>query len=146
MNEQTDRSAASLYNLADPRLATVDRWVFLVDPDELRARSHYLRLKWTDASFRRRRWRLPRCGEIVAYGELRDDALSKAPGTFLRPVLWLRTSIDPAKVIDKTGAPKLVRDSDGIWHQAGNRPGYFAGLSSEASSTLPSVLVAAGAE
>ena len=52
--------------------------------------------------------------------------------------------IDPAKVIDKTGAPKLVRDSDGIWHQAGNRPGYFAGLSSEAPNTLPSTSVAEG--
>jgi hypothetical protein len=92
MNEQTDRSAASLSNLADPRLADVDRWVFLVDPDEVRARSHYLRLAWDCASFRRRRWRLPRYGHIVAYAELHDNARNVSPSTFLRPVLWLRTS------------------------------------------------------
>lgn len=56
------------------------------------------------------------------------------------------THLDPTTVIDKSGAPKLVLDSDGIWHGAGRRPRDLARSRSEASNTFPRASVAAGTQ
>ena len=70
-------------------LDDVTRFVFLVDPEEIE--SHYVRLVLCTASFRKRRWRWHVSGLVVAYGELREDALGSW-STWQRPLLWLRTA------------------------------------------------------